>query len=628
MDLSVAYERQIPAMQRLLNGQFYTPRTVCDFMLALVIGPETQRLLEPACGAGNFLIRACECLAPFVSEQMRDNVPTLYGVELDAEAAQLAIQQLDKLNAGMKHVVLTADFISPVADEMGLFDVIIGNPPYVRQEHMAQSAGMDKKAVLAYLAGKYETYLKQYPEQKALFAQTTDLYVLFFLQATTLLKPGGNLAFITSNSWMNTAFGQSFRQFLLHFFHVKAVIESACERWFPDAAVNSLILVLEKKDENASIEPVRFIRLLKPLATWLPEPTQPDYWQSLAHKIQALPDDPNVRMLQVLPSQLVAENGANHWAFLLRAPMDLIALQREPECWRRLEQLGNVRYPLKTGINRFFYLTREQATNWSIEPEFLFPVLRSTRKVQGYRVTSNNCDEFLFSCGDSLGDLEQRGKTGALAYIRWAQEQHAMPRQKRAQPVPWPDVPSVRNHRPWYFVRPLAPAHLLCSRFVDQRFFFPQCDGEVMEDQTFYGITLAEPECDSPDLVAGLLNSTLSYLLVEFNGRTNLGEGVLQFARRDMASLPIVNPDLYSPAEREAIQSAFKALAQRAILPLQQELASPDRLALDRAVLEPLLKRLNWPETVLPLRERLAEHLWNRVQERVQLARSVRKPRR
>lgn len=633
------YEQSIPAQHRLMNGQYYTPAPLCDMMLSLVCSPvdakAMERLLEPGCGAGNFLLRAYErfqaqCQASGL--QRGAILQHLHGIELDAEAAQLAMAQLAQASGESVSNILVRDFISLAVDSWGQFDVIVGNPPYVRQEHVAQSVHMNKQATHAYLLEKYADYLAAYPQQKALFSQTGDLYLWFYLQAATLLKPGGKLAFVTSNSWLNAAYGQAFRVFLSHHFQVLYMVESACERWFKDAAINPLVLVLQKKEQPFKAEEdassAQLIRLQKPLTEWMPDSQSPDYWQALDAKIQALPQDADVFCNTVPQSVLWAEQDAGlSWSFLLRAPAELMRFVQQPDLWMRLEQWGRVRYPLKTGINRFFYLSRAQAEAWRIEPEYLFPVIRSARKVTTYEVQADACEEFLFSCSDALADLEHKGKNGALAYIRWGETQSAPPRQKRSGPVPWPQVPSVQSNNPWYFVKPLAPAHILCSRFIDQRFFFPLCQGNVMEDQTFYGLTLnetMEPNALSPMLAAALLNSTLSYVLVEYNARTNLGEGVLQYARCDMAALPVLNPDLYTEAEQANIMSAFQRMMSRPILSIADEVHLPDRVALDLLVLVPLLARLNIEEDVAIVRNRLSGYLIDRVLERQTLARSAR----
>lgn len=149
-----------------------------------------------------------------------------------------------------------------------------------------------------------------------------------------------------------------------------------------------------------------------------------------------------------------------------------------------------------------------------------------------------------------------------------------------------------------------------------------------MEDQTFYGFTANKPEHYATELLAALLNSTLSYLLVEYSARTNLGEGVLQFARGDMAKFPILTPGLFSATAREQLIETFLKLSQRSIFPLEQELFSPDRIELDMLILEPVLNAIGITEPLATFRDSLAEQLLTRVRERQTLAGSVRRKKR
>jgi hypothetical protein len=76
------------------------------------------------------------------------------------------------------------------------FDLVVGNPPYVRQEKIK-----DQKDELK----------PHYPET---FTGTADLYVYFYDRALQLLRPGGILSYITSNKWYRAAYGEKLRAHL------------------------------------------------------------------------------------------------------------------------------------------------------------------------------------------------------------------------------------------------------------------------------------------------------------------------------------------------------------------------------------------------------------------------------
>ncbi|MDW8277514.1 MAG: TaqI-like C-terminal specificity domain-containing protein [Anaerolineales bacterium] len=78
----------------------------------------------------------------------------------------------------------------------GGFDILLANPPYVRQELIK-----DLKPALRRVYG-------------ALYTGTADLYVYFYLRAHQLLKPGGVMVFISSNKYFRSAYGETLRAFL------------------------------------------------------------------------------------------------------------------------------------------------------------------------------------------------------------------------------------------------------------------------------------------------------------------------------------------------------------------------------------------------------------------------------
>lgn len=663
---SLGYDQQLPLRVRRDAGQFYSPNFLCDWMLALLNPQPGERLLEPGCGSGTFLKRAYErAQALFPGSDPVACLSTLHGIEQNEEAICLARQQLAAL-ANVSDAIpklVSGNFLDPTLETtLGRFDVIIGNPPYVRQEFLSQKDAQGHQEALARLKCRYVGYLEAYPQQRALFTAQADLYIAFFLQSTLYLNPGGRLAFVTSNSWLNTAFGQLFRQFLHHFFSIRLLAESACERWFSEAAVNAIVVVLEKRPQflrpaclrdamgdSEVNESVRVLRLFQPLSDVLPSVAEEEYWQRLQSQTDALwaqggqqqfsstsecdghmlewaqvgslKGDFQTKLFSI--NHLLKEPFSRNWGLVLRAPESLRTWLDNERLWVRLDQLGTVRYPLKTGINQFFYLTAEQAAHWRIEPEFLFPVMRSSRAVKRWAVRSADCLEYVFSCLESMETLAQRRKIGALAYIRWGEKQMAPPRQKRTQATPWPQVASVQNRRFWYALPPLSPPHLLCNRFLDQRFFFARCDEALMEDQTFYGVTFSDASSYLPDFLAALLNSTLSFLLLEFNARNNLGEGVLQYARCDMAAFPVIQPALYTQLEQQGIVEAFRYMTQRPIKPLPEELTQPDRQHLDTLVLRPLLPKLDQWHHVEDYRIQIVSDLLTRLAERKKIARSV-----
>lgn len=98
------------------------------------------------------------------------------------------------------------------------------------------------------------------------------LHAYFFVHSAAFLREGGRLGFVVPNGWLDVAYGEALKQFLLDDFKVVALIESQVERWFPAAKVNTCLVVLERCQDPAgrAHNLVRFIRLRRPLRQLIP----------------------------------------------------------------------------------------------------------------------------------------------------------------------------------------------------------------------------------------------------------------------------------------------------------------------------------------------------------------------
>lgn len=109
------------------------------------------------------------------------------------------------------------------------FDCIIGNPPYIRQEHIK-----DLKPLLA----------KQYQD---FYNSTADIYTYFFALTLNLLKEKGFSAFITSNKYARAKYGAKLREWLLKKTTIASYMELNALKVFESAAVDTSIISFIKQ---------------------------------------------------------------------------------------------------------------------------------------------------------------------------------------------------------------------------------------------------------------------------------------------------------------------------------------------------------------------------------------------
>ncbi len=229
---------------------------------------KSVRIVDPACGSGAFLIEAFNQLEAVyrqadgfltelrgfaifgVYQTILNN--NLYGVDLNGEAVEIArlscwiktaepgtaLTSLDhnirKGNSVVTDPAIHAEAFDwhaafPEVFAAGGFDVVIGNPPYVRQEWLA-----DYKA-------HWEAHFQSY-------ASSADLFVYFYELAVKLLCPDGRLGFITSGSWVRGGYGEGLRRFLSQNAGMESMIDFGEFQPFEDAEmIRPTILIASKR---------------------------------------------------------------------------------------------------------------------------------------------------------------------------------------------------------------------------------------------------------------------------------------------------------------------------------------------------------------------------------------------
>jgi type II restriction/modification system DNA methylase subunit YeeA len=106
------------------------------------------------------------------------------------------------------------------------FDVVIGNPPYIRQEEFS--------GIKQYLQSQFETY-----------AGTADLYVFFVERGIQILKQKGNFIYILPNKWMRTGYGAALRKWV-DSFTIRSIVDFGDLPVFDEATTYPCIWHIEK----------------------------------------------------------------------------------------------------------------------------------------------------------------------------------------------------------------------------------------------------------------------------------------------------------------------------------------------------------------------------------------------
>ena len=275
----------------------------------------------------------------------------------------------------------------------GGFDVVIANPPYVRQEEITPKAYKD-------------ALTKQYGDATV---ARSDLYCYFYARGLQLLRDGGMHVFVCSNSWLDVGYGAKLQEHLLKTAHVQAIYESAVQRQFATADINTIISVIRKADTVADGDLTRFVSLRAEFDDALAEPT---------NRREITQTRAGMRAAGTSGRKFVGDKWGGKY---LRAPDIYHAiLNNYGDKLVRLGDVATVRFGIKTGANDFFYLTPERIAEFDIEAEYYRPVMTTPQESRRIAVDPATLPKRLFMCHNDKAELAD---TGALAYIQWGEKQ-------------------------------------------------------------------------------------------------------------------------------------------------------------------------------------------------------------
>ena len=119
------------------------------------------------------------------------------------------------------------------------FDIVIGNPPYIRQESIPNKQAITQSYKNINFLGKDYAFL----------CSTADIYTYFFAKGAMLLSPKGNLIFITSNKFCRAGYGKNLREFLLGI-TIQKYVDFNGVKVFENATVDSCILQICKERQK------------------------------------------------------------------------------------------------------------------------------------------------------------------------------------------------------------------------------------------------------------------------------------------------------------------------------------------------------------------------------------------
>ena len=402
-----------------------------------------------------------------------------------------------------KHNILPIDFtrfndafttlekaFQPVIKETG-FDIVIGNPPYLRQEKI------DNKDVIIESISKSFTKNAQ---TLIKINKRSDLYVYFYYKGLSLLKTSGIFCYISSNSWLDVGFGAELQEFLLRYQKPLMIVDNLAERSF-EADINTVIVFIEKPQTISWEDKIKFVVFKKPFG----EIIKPEILSQI-HNVKEKTMNETFRLIPKTRKELwlegieteedqINENRLWNYPYIgnkwggkyLRAPEIFFKILENPNI-RKLYEVANIKSGIITGNNKEYYTRIINPT-----PNGFEPCWKSPKEIKKIKV-------------------EVKDVLSMIKNIN-------IPFKIKKAKLLWPDL---RND-----------IHVVHKN-----------EDYLAFEHNFYGIDAITEE--NNDKLCLILNSTFSFLIFEILTRTGLGGGAGRLVKLDIKNFPILNPDCFS----------------------------------------------------------------------------------
>jgi len=399
-----------------LRGGYYTSSEVADWLCIWAIRSTKNRVLEPSCGDGAFLDAAARrFLALGVQGPTIAN--HLVGIEIIADEADFARARLtDSLDFRARDVVETADFFAWWQENnTATFDVVIGNPPFIRYQTFPEPHRSRAIAIMAQL-GLTPNRL-------------TNIWVPFVVAAAASLRPGGRLALVLPAELLQVTYAAQLRSFLTdHFARIDIV---ACNELFFDNAEQEVVLLLADGALSAPSE-------TNPCRVAL---TETRTLTEITHR------PPSEVLSDAQPKTIRHDNEKWLKYFLTEREIVFMRELRDSPVATNLSDHARVDVGVVTGKNAFFVLTSAQVAELGLE-RYTAPLVSRSVHLKGARLAKTDWNA-LSTAGDRvhllhLAPLNGAKPSAALArYIRTGEGQKVHKGYKCSIRKPWYVVPAV-----------------------------------------------------------------------------------------------------------------------------------------------------------------------------------------
>ena len=478
--------------EQKLRGAYYTPLQLADAMVGLFASQDITTVLEPSCGDGVFL-------DSLKNLKLLDKVKRVAAVEIEPDEAE----KVRSRYGGFDQIeVCTEDFFDYFYRVLGKesFDLILGNPPYIRYQYLKESQREMQSEILTSHGMKANRLI--------------NAWVAFIVACMQLLSENGKIAFVIPAEILQVAYAEDLRLYLANNL-AKITLITFEQLVFPDIEQEVVVFIGEKGKEEKGIR----IFEMNNLDSFARFKLEWNGFQKLQH---------------------VKEKWTKY--FVNPNEMSLIQELRNDNRFAKFSEYGLINVGITTGNNGYFSITEETTEQYDLANVTL-PLIGRSSHARGIYFTQEDWEK-----NKGIGKRARlinfpeipydEYPDGHKKYISFGEKNGEHEGYKCSIRDRWYIVPSV-----W-----VPDAFFLRRNNLYPKFVLNRC-GAVSTD-TMHRMKFNEGV--TPENILLAYYNSVSFAFTEICGRS-YGGGVLEVLPGEMGNILLPKVDAVNPKLRETL---------------------------------------------------------------------------
>ncbi len=244
-DLIAGFELLINDVNKKNNGMVYTPYSIKEYILEKVMVQRNPPIIiDPACGCGSFLVSAAKKMKERYQISYKEIFSKyIFGVDIDKHSIEKALVLFNLLALEEGEEPIEASTLLKIGNALDVlknekytkkFDIVIGNPPYVRAKNIDES-------------------IKASLKNWTVVSGNVDLYIPFYQVGIELLNDNGKLGYISPNTFLQSVNGRKLRTYLVDLKKEICILDFRETQAFKDVTHYTSICIIDMEKRSNAI---------------------------------------------------------------------------------------------------------------------------------------------------------------------------------------------------------------------------------------------------------------------------------------------------------------------------------------------------------------------------------------